>query len=255
MVDQDFLISYYSTKFNRSAFNLYTTTMSRTIPILILVLIILVGLIWFIWPKTNESVEESPITTEDSAPAAVPADGEYNFVASESKVGWRGSKTLIASYEDLGQVEIEQGSFTVSGGTISEGSVVFDMDSLSADTTSNTRFGVDALVRHLKSEDFLEVETYPTASFTISEPAVIGAGGATTLVGDLMIKGQTGSVMIPTRVTKMADGTVAITGDLSIDRTNWGIRYNSSRFFQDLGDNVIDDEVQIKIEAVAEPTS
>jgi len=39
---------------------------------------------------------------------------------------------------------------------------------------------------------------------------------------------------------------------LKLDRTKWDIKYNSGKFFKNLGDKLIYDDFEIEVEVVAE---
>ena len=47
------------------------------------------------------------------------------------------------------------------------------------------------------------------------------------------------------------NNTLLANSEFSIDRTRWGIKYNSANFFQDLGDRAIKDEIYFDISIVA----
>jgi len=48
-------------------------------------------------------------------------------------------------------------------------------------------------------------------------------------------------------VDPMSATVIKITGDLEIDRTVYDVTFGSDKFFDDLGDKVIDDMVQLVI--------
>jgi len=46
-------------------------------------------------------------------------------------------------------------------------------------------------------------------------------------------------------------GALVVEENTEIDRSRWNIRYGSESFFDDLGDNLIANEVEIEIDLVA----
>ncbi len=165
-------------------------------------------------------------------------DGTYTLDITSSEVGWMGSKTLIKNYKDNGTLSFASGSVVVTNGNVTSGDFVIDMNSFTVTSTSNQKATGDMLESHLKSADFFDVPTYPTA--TIKVRNVVNG----TVSADVTIKGITKTISFPATISQ--DGTV-ITGSakMTLDRTNWDIRYGSTKFFGDLGNAVIDDKVEI----------
>ena len=90
-------------------------------------------------------------------------------------------------------------------------------------------------LKHMMSEDFFEVGKFPTASLELSE----NKGGEMT--GQLTVKGKTHPI---TFAVKQEGGKYV--GKATFNRTKFGIIYRSGNFFMDLGDKVINDEVQVE---------
>ena len=47
-------------------------------------------------------------------------------------------------------------------------------------------------------------------------------------------------------------GKLTATASFAIDRTLWGVTYNSGNFFKNLGDYLINDAIQFDVKLVAE---
>ena len=90
-------------------------------------------------------------------------------------------------------------------------------------------------LKHMMSEDFFEVGKFPTASLELGE----NKGGEMT--GQLTVKGKTHPI---TFAVKQEGGKYV--GKATFNRTKFGIIYRSGNFFMDLGDKVINDEVQVE---------
>ena len=111
----------------------------------------------------EQQTTSTPVVEEDTQKQS-PQDGVYTVVPVESKAEWAGSKKLIAEWIDTGTIAIKEGEFTVVSSTVT-GTVVFDMTSIQVTGTGKGAEGNPLLEKHLKSADFFEVETYPTAVF------------------------------------------------------------------------------------------
>lgn len=115
-----------------------------------------------------------------------------------------------------------------------------DMNTLTntdiADTTYHKKF-----LDHLISEDFFNIEKFKTAKFKIKS-AVKTKTDHYKIIGDLTIKGITTQITFDSFVTKKS-----ATALLKFDRTLYGIKYGSGKFFQNLGDKVIEDEVVLEV--------
>ncbi len=233
------------------------------IPLLIVALVIVIGAIAFMQKEepTQVANTNTPAITEptvavdqDNEPAmpeATPiADGTYTVVPAESTATWTGKKTLIAEWVDTGTIQMKEGSFVVDNNTITSGQVVFDMSSISAATTGSGS-GQDKLAKHLKSADFFDVEQYPTATFAFTSATPVEGQTNTYLVrGDLTMKGITKPIEFPA-VTVMEGESLVTTADITVDRTMWDVRFGSDNFFDNLGNNVIDDEFVLSINVVS----
>ncbi|HXV26783.1 MAG TPA: YceI family protein [Candidatus Paceibacterota bacterium] len=198
----------------------------------------------------SEVMEESP-TPEPKEEFTVPADGDYLLDSDASSMTWRGRKPLINGYYDTGSVALSGGAVTIADGGVASGSIVVDMTTIAA--TDTGRGSADnfrsMLSRHLQSEDFFNVEEYPTGEFALTD-LVQDGDGAWTLSGSLTVKGIANPVSFPVRVTNEG-GVLSVTAEnVELDRTKWDIRFGSGSFFENLGDNLIDDIFTVSFTAV-----
>lgn len=217
--------------------------MNKTIIWIIVIALVAVGFWYFSGDKApvEETTDETP---EESV--AVLSDGVYTLDVVQSEVAWTGSKTLIKDYYDNGRLLFTSGSVTVSDGAIATGTFTVDMGSFSV-TSTGRGSGNDMLADHLKSDDFFDVATYPVA--TIDIQSVVDG----TVTADVTIKGITKPVTFPASIAQDGD-TITASATFAIDRTQWDVRYGSTKFFGDLGDNVINDTVNLSLTLVATKT-
>jgi polyisoprenoid-binding protein YceI len=200
--------------------------------------------------NTTETQSEtaSNITGEPSSGESIPS-GLYTLVSSESEVEWIAEKSQIVGYTHYGTFPIQSGTITISPEDTVSGTITLDMTNLTVASLGGGKAGNEStLEKHLKTGDFFEVETYPTALFTITD-STEAEDGNYTVNGDLTIKNQTHPVTVTLTVSPNDDG-YSLQGETEIDRTRWGITFGSNNFFENLAENAINDIVKIKLDLV-----
>ena len=161
--------------------------------------------------------------------------GEKKEIKTDkSKIVWKGYK-VTGSHE--GTIAIKSGSLSFDNNKLVGGEVVIDMTTISA--TDLQGDGKSDLDGHLKSDDFFGVEKYATSTLVFKK-VTASAKNAYTVIGDLTIKGKTNSVTFTISIY----GNKA-TASLKVDRTKYGVEYNSTSFFENLKDKAIYDEFDL----------
>lgn len=192
--------------------------------------------------------------TNAAATEAAMTGKEYTVNTSASKVIWEGTKPAGAH---TGTVDVSAGSVSVQDGNITGGEFTLDMTSITV--TDLTGDGKADLEGHLKGmgtdnkDHFFNVATYPTAKFAITKVTkLMGNPEATHLIyGNLTMRDVTKEVGFNANVQMDDQKLVVVTPMFMIDRTEWGIKYGSKKFFDDLKDKFINDEMGIKISLTA----
>ena len=161
--------------------------------------------------------------------------------AKNSTIKWTGSK-VASSHE--GNVNIQKGILMINHGTLVGGQFSIDMNSIVC-TDLEPNKGGKKIVKHLKNEDFFNVEEYPLAYVKIIR-AVKGSGNTYKIIADLTIKGITKPITFQADVNVNGKNFLA-TANMKIDRTKWDIKYGSGSFFDNLGDRAILDEIEFDI--------
>ncbi|MDP2670622.1 MAG: YceI family protein [bacterium] len=100
-----------------------------------------------------------------------------------STVKWTGRRV---GGEQRGTLAINEGWINLQGGQVTQGVLVFDMT-----TIKTTDQDAQGLTDELKSYNFFDVTTYPTAVFTITR--VIGS----RITGVLTMKGISNTITFP----------------------------------------------------------
>lgn len=186
------------------------------------------------------AAEGTAAIDDGTVEAVAPAAETINMVfgPDTSTVGFVGSK-VTGSHE---------GSFQQFTGTLVLGTPV--------ETSSiNVQIVTDSLVAdnerltgHLKSPDFFDTATYPTASFVSTSVAVLADTPpyTHTLTGNLSLHGQTREISFPATITVTPEQVTA-TSEFSINRMDFGIVYAGQ------ADDLIREGVLIKLNIVARP--
>ncbi|MTB51353.1 YceI family protein [Lewinella sp. W8] len=167
-----------------------------------------------------------------------------NVDTEASQIIWKGYK-VTGSHE--GTIKVENGELTFDDGTFTGGS--FDIDMSTIAVTDLQGGMAQKLEGHLKSPDFFGVEKYPTATFNITKVVSRGTPGDYRVTGDLTIKETTKTIRFNANVTEEG-GLYVATADVTIDRSDFDVRYGSGSFFDNLGDKTIYDEFELGIKLV-----
>ena len=206
--------------------------MKVLLPIL-LAIVIVGGIFYFKSPKDSANPSTvSEIEVPEGEEISKEFEGTFVFDAEQSNAKWTGSKKIVKNYFDSGTIDIKSGNVSFQNGEIENGEIVFDMTSIKA-TSTGKGDGEDSLTKHLKSEDFFEVETYPEAKYTVKSSTKTADGYK--LEGDLSLKAKTNPVTVNIK-TATENGNAVIAGIAEINRAQFDVKFGSESFFDDLGD-------------------
>lgn len=208
------------------------------------------------WIYSNSTPTDSPAEGNGTAVAGdktAVAPGTYAVATDTSTIRWEAQKPLIPGYVHHGTISLSGGTIVVTD-TAATGSFTLDMNSIAVTSLGGGKEGKEsALEAHLKKSDFFDVETYPSGEFTIeSVEPVDAASYRYNVKGTLTLKDTTEPVEFPAMIYE-EDGTLRATANLSIDRTKWGISFGSKSVSDKLGDNMIDDTINLELDIVARP--
>ena len=198
---------------------------------------LLVAVSLLTWSGCSDPAADKPAAEVGEAvpSTAVAETGERLIFGEGSKIGFIGSK-VTGSHE--GGFESFQGQVSLVGGDPAASSVhvTIDTTSLWADRPK--------LTNHLKSPDFFDVATYPTASF--HSTAIERSETGYLITGNLDLHGVTKSITFPAEIV-VEDGQVRVESEFSIKRFDFGIEYKG------MADDLIRDDVVIKLQLVGVP--
>ncbi len=198
-------------------------------------LYLLAGILLLTFGCANPADKAPDAVVQDAAPEPEPAPepvAATTYQLSEgSKIEFVGAK-VTGSHD--GGFKSFDGTVTVAGGT-PEGSSV----NVTIDTTSLWSDN-EKLTGHLKSADFFDVETYPTATFK-STAITANDEGTHTLTGNLNLHGVTKQISFPASI-QVDDAGFTATAEFSLNRMDFNIKYPGKP------DDLIRDEVLIKLD-------
>lgn len=140
-------------------------------------------------PSATEEMAGSSDSTETAPTEEVITSSETTAI-TPVQISVKYSGYGPGGKEEHGSVSAKE-STLVRADDVFSGSVTFDMNSITSVPVK------EMLINHLKSKEFFDAATYPTATF------VITGATASQIKGDLTLRGITQSVILP--ITKVSD--------------------------------------------------
>ena len=171
---------------------------------------------------------------------------KYHVNTNTATLHWKGFKS---SGSHNGTINLKDGFFTVKNNQITGGDFIIDMNSIIVLDLPSKDKSNNPLVNHLKSVNFFEVSTYPTAKFEITYTE--NKEDKALIKGKLTLKDKTNPVEFLATVTIDGNNLIFNSETFKIDRCKWNVKYNSKSFFKNLKDRSIDDDIEISIEIKA----
>jgi len=165
--------------------------------------------------------------------------GNYTADVEATKLTWVGRK--ISSGHD-GTIDLKDGSLIIGADGQINGKFNIDMSSISVSDLQGG--GKKSLERHLKNEDFFDVNNFPIATLEFSSRTEDIIANKLSLASELTVKNITNPLKFSAQIIE-ATPQLKIKADIVFDRSIYDVRYGSGKFFENLGDRLILDEVQI----------
>lgn len=157
-----------------------------------------------------------------------------SFSLLSSEVEWKG-KAAFNAYSLAGTVALKEAFFKGDKEALTEASILIDMRSIQSENTQ--------LVKHLKSKDFFEVKRFQQAEFVMNSAIPLQAG-TQEVEGQLKIKGISHPAVFSIDLVEEGQGWI-MEGKMIIDRTKYGITFNSPTYFEKLKEQAIADEFEL----------
>jgi len=223
--------------------------MKTLLMIILAVIILFIGYKFFTKNKMTETplVEKNQNTQKEEPKQRPEMEGvQMNIKTDHSFIKWEAQKVLIRTNDHYGKVLFKEGFVIEKDGILQGGEFVVDVNTINTEDLEGSL--KDKLDNHLKSEDFFDASNFPASKLIINSVSEKEAGRL-LVKADLTIKGITNPIEFEATVEKK-DNNKYYKAQFEIDRTLWNIQFGSGKFFDNLGDNVIDDKIKFSIEIV-----
>jgi len=171
-------------------------------------------------------------------------NGKYVVDVNASTVKWVGRKI---GFSHNGTVDLAAGYINVYQDVFTDGSFKMDMTTIKDESLTDEKDN-KKLEGHLKSKDFFYVKKFPHSIFNINTIEHF-YGNEYVIKGDLTIKGITHSLEFPANID-FKDGKIKVHGKMTFDRSKYNVRFQSGSFFENLGDKVIYDDIEMEVDLV-----
>lgn len=207
-----------------------------------LITILFIGLSVMACKKAENKVEAT-----DAEEVTQIEDNATRFVAEvdSSTLLWKG---FAPTKSHNGTIKISEGYLALNEGKLSGGNFVIDMNSIVNKDLDSPEWN-EKLVNHLNSADFFDVENNPYSVFAIT--GVDEKDGKLMVKGNLTVKNIKKNIEFPASLETNGDEVILKSEPFTIDRTEWDVKYNSGKFFENLKDKLINDEIEFVIEVNA----
>ena len=194
------------------------------------VLVLAVGVVGgpFVYIHFISAKAPAPLTLTKSTPSATASSSSSTStglngtwsVTSGSQVGYRVNEILFGqSNVAAGRTSSVTGSVTIAGATVSRGTFTVDMTTVTSDQQRrDNQF----------NGRIMDTSSYPTATFTLSNPIVLssipaaGVPSSTQATGVLTMHGTSKSVTFTVKGQRTASG-IEVTGSIPIVFADWNI--------------------------------
>ncbi|MCR9154845.1 MAG: YceI family protein [Croceimicrobium sp.] len=199
-------------------------------------------------PETNVEAEEAQAVDETKTAEAA----SYAALTDGDEISWRGFETLSGD-DHTGVIQVSDGELKVENGALVGGKIVIDMTSINdQDLEGEYKAKLEG---HLKSADFFAVDSFPTATFEITNVAPIEATNDSmdvnqNITGNLTLRGITKSITFAAKVSVDDNNVSLMANDVRIDRSQWNVRFRSTSFaeFAEIAkEKVIDNTLELQI--------
>lgn len=204
----------------------------------------------------KETTAVADNNTETEVEATLVEGTSFAVQPAKSTINWEGGK--VSGDKHLGTINVQEGNLVMNEGKFVGGTFVIDMNSIVVTDLADDPEMKERLEGHLKGlgddaerqDHFFNVSNYPTATLEIT--SVTEENGQQMAEGNFTLKGKTNPVKFPVTVTETEDTVTLTANNFAINRTLWGVNYNSGSVVKDLAaDKVIKDDILLNATVVA----
>ncbi|PWN02417.1 polyisoprenoid-binding protein [Nocardioides silvaticus] len=188
------------------------------------------------------------MTTLSTSPDLAGLQGDYVLDADHTRIGFVARHAMVTKVR--GAFTAFEGRAAIAGDDLSGSRVALTIQAASIDTRNAQRD------EHLRSNDFLAMDQFPTITFVSTE---VRRSGPTTvaITGDLTIKDVTRSVTVPFEFGGAAtdpdgDFRIGFEGSVVINRKDFGITWNAAL---ETGGVLVGDKIVLELDVAAVRTA
>ena len=168
--------------------------------------------------------------------------GSYDIISTESELKWIGKE--LSTDTHTGTLVLKNGKIDVNANGVIHGEVEIDMTTITV-TDMQGKWG-KKLEGHLKSPDFFDVEKYSSAFITFQSDENPIKNNQINLTGELTIKDITHPISFTAELLQKKP-TLKAKASMSFDRSKYDVRFRSGKFFENLGDKLILDDIEVDV--------
>lgn len=169
----------------------------------------------------------------------------YSLVIAESFVNWKGMH-VMGGKGHQGYIKPLSGTLAFdANGNIAGGYFELDMNTITITDKKDTSSD-NGLVSHLKDPDFFDVKKYPKGTFQLTKATKVSGDSSYYITGQLTLRAITQEVQFPATIIRNGEDIVA-TATLTIDRTKWGVTYQSGSVWGLVKNELLEDRVPVSL--------
>lgn len=169
----------------------------------------------------------------------------YSLVISESFVNWKGMH-VVGGNGHQGYIKPLAGNLAFdANGNIAGGYFELDMNTITTTDKKDTSSD-NGLVSHLKDPDFFDVKKYPKGTFQLIKAVKAANDSSYYITGQLSLRAITQEIHFPATIVRNGKDIIA-TASLTIDRTKWGITYQSGSVWGLVKNELLEDSLPVSL--------
>ena len=150
----------------------------------------------------------------------------FKTVKDGSFVNWKASH-LGGVQPRFGKIYFKDATFLVNNGILTNVNVAINILTLTVENFPEGAEEIGKLTGHLQSADFFDVEKYPTSKFELTNIQKNTGDFNSKVTGNLTILEVTKSITFSANINVTEEEVSMQSEDFSINRTDWGLSYNT----------------------------
>jgi polyisoprenoid-binding protein YceI len=196
--------------------------------------------------RSTAAITAPTLAITDPAPSTLAGNVVgYSLVIAESFVNWKGMH-VMGKNGHQGFIKPLTGTLAFdASGAIAGGYFELDMNTITLTDKKDTSSD-NGLVSHLKDPDFFDVKKYPRGTFQLTKATKGSGDSAYYITGQLTLRAITQEIQFPATIVRNGEDIVA-TASVTIDRTKWGITYQSGSVLGLVKDELLEDLVPVSL--------